>query len=399
MAVAQGGGAAAVVEVYPGQDGLVLAADVCGAGGGVELAGGDEVKGVETLAGAVVFGMDRSNAQVFDGLPPPGQLDAHHASPRLGPGPRSATCTFYQNGQALKLPVSLESRFKAQRKTRFLTVLNLKGGVGKTTLAANLAACLAGDKKRPLRILLIDVDFQGTLGRATVDEAISEVQRQHDALVNLLLTQSSPDDKLLQRLTVPMYHVAEARVILATDSLDADEFQLQARFFVDPVADPRFQFRRHFHREAFDGQFDLVIFDCPPRITTSVVNAVACSDWVLIPTKLDRGSIDAVPRTVAWMTSLGANCPAEVLGVVASHVAIRGGKKVQADQQSYEDLQAVVDTACGPGADNKSRLFKAVIRATNDAIGAERGEVASVSPTGQLVFADVVAELRGKMQL
>src|SRR5687767_4319122 len=48
----------------------------------------------------------------------------------------------------------------SQRRTRFITVMNLKGGVGKTTLTANLGVGLA---RRGYRVLMVDLDFQGSL--------------------------------------------------------------------------------------------------------------------------------------------------------------------------------------------------------------------------------------------
>jgi cellulose biosynthesis protein BcsQ len=282
---------------------------------------------------------------------------------------------------------------RMQRTTRFLTVLNLKGGVGKTTLTANIAACL-GHAERPLRVLLIDIDFQGTLSAATVDGALILVQRQNGSLVNHLLAAPEPDDALIPRLTVGMTGVPSAAVVLANDSLDAAEFELQARFFVDSKDDPRFRFRQQLHRKAVFDQYDLVVFDCAPRITTSVVNAMACSDYVLIPTDLDRGSIDAVPRTMDWMRSLGANCPAEVVGVVATQTTERAGKLVKADNESYEQLRAVVESHCGAG-----KLFASRVRSTKDAVSAKPGTVAGLTPDGRSVYAAVVTELRGRMQV
>jgi cellulose biosynthesis protein BcsQ len=278
----------------------------------------------------------------------------------------------------------------AQRGTRFVTVLNLKGGVGKTTLTANLAASLAMAAK-PHRVLLIDIDFQGTLGDAAVDKSLIEIQAQHQAFVNRLLL-GHPAGDLLPRLTVPMCRVPNAKVILATDTLDTDEFHLQARFFLDPSADPRYQFRSHLHTPEVFAGYDLVVFDCPPRVTTSVVNAIVCSDYVLIPTRLDRGSIDAVPRTLHWLRSLGPVCPADVLGVVASHATVRDGKLTKADQQSHEYLRDVVQSQCGD-----DRVFKAAVPSTPRAIGPDRGLVAALTAEGRQVFAPVVSELVKRM--
>lgn len=287
------------------------------------------------------------------------------------------------------VPPEFEPRHK--RKTRFLTVLNLKGGVGKTTLSANLAACLALGPS-PRRVLLIDIDFQGTLGDATVDKSLIEVQEQYGGFVHRLLKQPTDED-LTGQLALPMNRVPNAHVILSRDLLETEDFHLQARFFLNPGDEPRFRLRGHLHRKDVLDRFDLVIFDCPPRVTTSVVNAIACSDWVLIPTRLDRGSIDAVPRTLRWLKYLGSLCQADVLGVVASHAAIKSGRMIQADQLNYEYLRDVVESE--GWAD---RVFKEVIPSTPKAIGPDRGLVASLTPQGRAVFAPFVDELLRRMQ-
>ena len=60
---------------------------------------------------------------------------------------------------------------RGDRQTRFVTFLNLKGGVGKTTLVANLGATYAvGVTGKRLRVLLVDLDYQGTLSNLCVSE-------------------------------------------------------------------------------------------------------------------------------------------------------------------------------------------------------------------------------------
>lgn len=280
---------------------------------------------------------------------------------------------------------------KSNRATRFVTVLNLKGGVGKTTLAANLAAGLASGPS-PLRVLLIDIDFQGTLSRATVAGALIEEKVKHDSLVHRLLTAPDADAMLLDRLAATMSGVSGGRVILADENLDHEEFQLQARFFVDPKADPRFRFRLHLHQPGVFHSYDVVLFDSPPRVTTSVVNALACSDYVLVPTKLDDGSIGAVPRALAWMKSLGSVCPAELLGVIASHARVLSGALVKGDNDSYEYLRRVVESNCG----DAKKVLKAVVPHSMKAVGSD-GEIGSLTADGQKVFAAVVKEVRGRM--
>ena len=107
------------------------------------------------------------------------------------------------------------------------------------------------------------------------------------------------------------------------------------------------------------------------------MNAIACSDFILIPTKLDTGSVDAIPRTLAWVRRLGAISQAEVVGILASHVTIRSGRPVSADQSSYEYLRGVVQSE---GGDAKL-LFRSVVPLSTKAISKE-GEIAGLSGRG-----------------
>lgn len=280
-----------------------------------------------------------------------------------------------------------------QRRARFVTVLNLKGGVGKTTLAANLAAGLSLAAK-PLRVLLVDVDFQGTLGTATVDPALRQIQELNDHFVHRLLQSDQPDNSQLPKLRMAMTGVPNAQVVLAADSLDRAEFELQALFFLNPKRDPRFRFVTHFHRSGVVDEYELVVFDCPPRVTTSVVNALMCSDAILIPTRLDGGSINAVPRTINWVKSFGPLCPAAVVGVVATHVTTRQGALAKADQLSYDRLRDEVQSSYGADV-----LFKEVVRSAPDALSPKPGVVASTTADGRQVFAKFVAEFRKRMSL
>lgn len=71
------------------------------------------------------------------------------------------------------------------RQTRFISVVNLKGGVGKTTLTANIGVSLA---RRKHRVLLVDLDFQSSLTRLckTSNEQLLELIRKRKTAVRLL---------------------------------------------------------------------------------------------------------------------------------------------------------------------------------------------------------------------
>ncbi len=274
-----------------------------------------------------------------------------------------------------------------QRKTRFVSVLNLKGGVGKTTLTANLAACLSL-ATTPKRILLVDVDFQGTLSDATVDKILIQAKRPHDAFVYQLLLEPNFKPGLIDQLAVPMNRVPSTKVLLAREQTDNHDFRFQAKFFVDATSEPRFQFRKHLHQQEIFDSYDYVIFDCPPRITTSVVNALFCSDYVFVPTRLDRGSIDSVPRTINVLKTFGPHCPAELLGVVANQVALNNRSKLtKSDQGNLEYLRALLENL-----GLEERLFASFVPSSSRAVGIEHGTVSSINPANRGLFHPVVLE-------
>lgn len=219
-----------------------------------------------------------------------------------------------------KRPVGGASPFveKGQRNAVFISLLNLKGGVGKTTLAANLGACLAL-MDRPLKVLLIDLDFQATLSNMSVEAGTLLTAGELGATSSRLL-QGGLSAEEFRKLTVGVNRVPGARIAIADVGLERMDFQTQAKYFLKPDCDVRFRFRSVLHQKEVTERFDVVLFDCPPRLTTSTVNALTCSDYVLIPSKLDERSFEAIPRTLAFIDNLKMICQPKIIGIVANEV-------------------------------------------------------------------------------
>ncbi len=194
-----------------------------------------------------------------------------------------------------------------RRRARFVTFLNLKGGVGKTTIVANLAAAFAtgvlGEKKR---VLALDLDYQGTLSNRCVDRKVLEDRRATRRTADRLIDSSHEADpaEIIRELLVPVGGTAEtASIIVADEHLDHVDFRKQALFAIE-CTEVRFEHRRLLHHPAVAEQFDFVFFDCPPRLTTSSINALAASDWIVVPTGLDPNDVEAVPRSLRWFEKL-----------------------------------------------------------------------------------------------
>lgn len=243
-----------------------------------------------------------------------------------------------------------------------LMVATAKGGVGKTTMSASLAAHFAMKWKqkredpqtpKPLRVLLIDSDFQASMTTMTVPDAErflvpSKANKLVSGEIGDGLDRGStprvsrPEMVALSAWTVQAaYDLAQAENRVMVEWLlplsDVDLlawllrlFKLRAPQSPRSVKDVRYLLAEALHGSKVQQDYDLIIIDSPPRLTTSHVQALCASTHVLVPTILDRLSGDAVARYVDQVAThtLGpqgdkarAICPhLNLLGVVCDMV-------------------------------------------------------------------------------
>jgi cellulose biosynthesis protein BcsQ len=243
------------------------------------------------------------------------------------------------------------------RVARIISVINLKGGVGKTTLTANLAAVLASTG-RVGRILIVDLDFQHTLSDLCVDGALRQVAFANRLTSERLLKGKCADAERISKISLPMKGCPTVLVVPAHEFLQRADVIAEARFLLRRDDSLRFRYVSLFQESSSAMHYDLILFDCPPRLTASSINALACSDHVLIPTRLDEASIPAVSRVLQWLDKLAEVSHASPLGVVANDVQFHAGKLVQLYQKNYEGLVAAMADS-GVGGDI---VFESVVR-------------------------------------
>jgi chromosome partitioning protein len=197
---------------------------------------------------------------------------------------------------------------------KVLLVANLKGGVGKTTLSANLAAYF--DQKRNARVLLIDMDYQGSLSnmlaRASRHGGVeSQVQR--------VLSGEWEGPAMIAAAHDLRPNLGRSRLLMADYRLASAENRLMIEWaFDESGVDTRFSLARALMHNAVRDRFDLVIIDAPPRLTFGMINALAASTHILIPTVIDRMSAEAVGNFLAALRGLrrDLNPLVKIAGVV-----------------------------------------------------------------------------------
>ncbi|HEV3082798.1 MAG TPA: ParA family protein [Gemmataceae bacterium] len=226
---------------------------------------------------------------------------------------------------------------REQRRTRFIAVANLKGGVGKTTLTLNLGVSLAGQGKK---VLLVDLDFQGTLSNLALPRELVNDYRNKGWTTDTLLKANG--EMPVQSLHFAVQDAPNCRAMIAREQLELVEFERQSQFFVNPAQEARFLVQKALHVPEIFNQFDYVLFDCPPRMSTACINALTCSDHILIPSTLSQLDIEAVPRTLKWLQELHAVVRSTFLGVVITRARMRVQELVSYERPQLDNLRELI---------------------------------------------------------
>lgn len=164
-----------------------------------------------------------------------------------------------------------------------VSVGNMKGGVGKTTVVANLAIALV---QQGMRVLAIDLDFQASLSVAFPQNVIRR-RAASDGGLNVLVGAQYDmfhDGTVTDRGIPPFDNLSLVRTSFGLADL---EDRLFASFILGrEQKDPRFALLRKLLDHRLPNDFDIVIVDTPPRLTLASINALCASTHILIPTVL-----------------------------------------------------------------------------------------------------------------
>ncbi|HQB97432.1 MAG TPA: AAA family ATPase, partial [Candidatus Cloacimonadota bacterium] len=180
---------------------------------------------------------------------------------------------------------------------RIITIVNQKGGVGKTTTTVNLAAALAVLEKRTL---LIDFDPQGNASSGVgIDKDKVELQ-VYDALIGKVPL----SDCILPTSTQNLFCVP------GNINLTGAEIELVHEFA-----------REHKLKEALapiQGDWDFILIDCPPSLGLLTVNAMTASTDLIVPIQCEYYALEGVSQLLTTIRLIQKNLnPAlNILGIL-----------------------------------------------------------------------------------
>lgn len=166
------------------------------------------------------------------------------------------------------------------KKQRRVCVINYKGGVGKSTLAFNLAAGLSIKN----HVLLVDVDHQANLSRACLKSKEFNIENSVAAIFKSYVAQTPiPDLRIIQKSPLKGYRNLD--ILPSIEELDEFEFDMAETSHADDFHDwnKKTLICQWIDKNNLENEYDYIIFDCPPATMNITQNALAASHSYIVP--------------------------------------------------------------------------------------------------------------------
>ncbi|MFA6391573.1 MAG: AAA family ATPase [Patescibacteria group bacterium] len=180
---------------------------------------------------------------------------------------------------------------------RIISLVNQKGGVGKTTTAVNLGAYLA---QMGRFVLLVDIDPQGNASSGVGVEMRKVQKGVYEAIIN----QASFRD-ITQHTQIDGYKVAPATMSLAGANIELVPFEQR-------------EYRLHNSLMEIKHDFDYIIIDCPPSLGLLTINGLVAADEILIPVQSEYYALEGLGHLLNTVNLIKENLKPDlkILGAV-----------------------------------------------------------------------------------
>lgn len=175
-----------------------------------------------------------------------------------------------------------------------VSLINMKGGVAKTTMSINIADCLV--RRHDASVLIIDVDpqFNATQCLVSPDDYVSHLKNSQDTILNVFDRQKRPvgsavkDAEKIEPKALECIEVLEIKKNLNLLPGNLELYRLEMA-----PGDGRENRLKNYIKKVAD-KYDFVIIDTPPTPSVWMTSALIASDFYLIPVKADPISLTGI---------------------------------------------------------------------------------------------------------
>lgn len=216
-------------------------------------------------------------------------------------------------------------RFGEMEETmgRTIAVANQKGGVGKTTTAINLAACLTEAGKK---VLVIDMDPQGN----TTSGFGYDKNTLEDTVYELMIGESDLEDCLIRDAFENM------DMLPSNVNLSGAEIELIG------IANKEYILKEKI-KEIRD-EYDFIIIDCPPSLSMLTINSMTTADTVLVPIQCEYYALEGLSQLMhtIHLVRQRLNPTLEIEGVVFTMYDARTNLSLQVVENVKANLKQTI---------------------------------------------------------
>ena len=219
-------------------------------------------------------------------------------------------------------------RIEKQKKevfemSRIIAIANQKGGVGKTTTAINLSACLAEKGKK---ILTIDLDPQGNTSSGLGVDKNAVENTVYELMIGEAKLEECIQEEVLENLSVLPSNVNLAGAEIELIGIEEKEYILKKN--IDTIRD----------------NYDYVIIDCPPSLNTLTVNAMTTADTVLVPIQCEYYALEGLSQLIHTINLVRdrLNPALEIEGVVFTMYDARTNLSLQVVENVKANLKQTI---------------------------------------------------------
>ncbi|MCF2669508.1 MULTISPECIES: ParA family protein [Lachnospiraceae] len=203
---------------------------------------------------------------------------------------------------------------------RIIAIANQKGGVGKTTTAINLSACLA---EKGQKVLAIDMDPQGNMSSGLGLDKNSVEKTIYDLIIG-----ESEVEEVLQKNALENLDILPANVDLSAAEIELigiDEKEYIVKKAIEKIKDA----------------YDYVIIDCPPSLSMLTINAMTTADSVLVPIQCEYYALEGLSQLIhtVELVKERLNPVLEIEGVVFTMYDARTNLSLQVVENVKDNLQ------------------------------------------------------------